>query len=184
MARILPTKRPINRRYIGDKTNFSPKNRRKFSPSTHLPARAADVRFFHRKIGDFRFFSEKSPINPIFGRFFFQSSFPWLFLFEADRKTIFLRFFGEKIRNFCPWSYFIYCHLVFLTVYYHRIAVLCFSYHVIYYMHFICIYLSYTFLFHIMYCSYTFHVLYFSYIVILYFTSCSYNCLYFSYHVI
>ena len=64
--------------------------------------------------------------------------------------------------------------------------------HVIYYMHFICIYLSYTFLFHIMYCSYTFHVLYFSYIVILYFTSCSYNCLYFhriavlcfSYHVI
>ena len=82
--------------------------------------------------------------------------------------------------------------LVLVTVYYHRIAVLCFSYHVIYYMNFICIYLSYTFLFHIMYCSYTFHVLYFSYTVILYFTSSFYNCLYFhriavlcfSYHVI
>ena len=46
--------------------------------------------------------------------------------------------------------------IVLVTVYYHRIAVLCFSYHVIYYMHFIFIYLSYTFLFHIMYCSYTF----------------------------
>ena len=31
--------------------------------------------------------------------------------------------------------------LVLVTVYYHRIAVLCFSYHVIYSIHFICIYL-------------------------------------------
>ena len=56
----------------------------------------------------------------------------------------------------------------------------------IYYMHFICIYLSYTFLFHIIYCSYTFHIL-----SSCTFSSCSYNCLYFhriavlcfSYHV-
>ena len=35
--------------------------------------------------------------------------------------------------------------LVLVTVYYHRIAVLCFSYHVIYSMHFICIHLSISF---------------------------------------
>ena len=33
--------------------------------------------------------------------------------------------------------------IVLVTVYYHRIAVLCFSYHVIYSIHFICIYLSF-----------------------------------------
>ena len=56
------------------------------------------------------------------------------------------------------------------------------------YFHMIFIYSA----FHILYFSYAFHVLYFSYIVILYFTSCSCNCLYFhriavlcfSYHVI
>ena len=36
-----------------------------------------------------------------------------------------------------------FLYYVLLTVYFHHIAVLCFSYHVIYYMHFICIYLSY-----------------------------------------
>ena len=54
---------------------------------------------------------------------------------------------------------------------------ICFSNHVIYYMHFICIYLSYTFLFHIMYCSYTFHVMYFSYTVLFHILSyCTFNC--------
>ena len=38
--------------------------------------------------------------------------------------------------------------LVLVTVYYHHIAVLCFSYHVIYYIHLICIYLSFAFMFH------------------------------------
>ena len=42
--------------------------------------------------------------------------------------------------------------LVLVTVYYHRIAVLCFSYHVIYSIHFICIYLSFSFRFHV--CKY------------------------------
>ena len=42
--------------------------------------------------------------------------------------------------------------LVIVTVYYHRIAVLCFSYHVIYFIHFICIYLSFSFRFHV--CKY------------------------------
>ena len=60
-------------------------------------------------------------------------------------------------------SYFIYflmssCTLllVLVTVYYHRIAVLCFSYHVIYFS------LSYTvlsYVFHILYLSYTFRVI-------------------------
>ena len=76
---------------------------------------------------------------------------------------------------------------------------ICFSYTLLSYtfrvidtLFLVLVYLSYTFLFHILYCSYTFHVLYFSYTVILYCTSCSYNCLYFhriavlcfSYHVI
>ena len=38
--------------------------------------------------------------------------------------------------------------LVLLIIYYHHIAVLCFSYHVIYYIHLICIYLSFAFMFH------------------------------------
>ena len=42
--------------------------------------------------------------------------------------------------------------LVLVTLYYHRIAVLCFSYHVIYSIHFICIYLSFSFRFHV--CKY------------------------------
>ena len=42
--------------------------------------------------------------------------------------------------------------LILVTVYYHCIAVLCFSYHVIHYMHFICIYLSFSFRFHV--CKY------------------------------
>ena len=42
--------------------------------------------------------------------------------------------------------------LVIVTVYYHRIAVLCFSYHVIYSIHFICIYFSFSFRFHV--CKY------------------------------
>ena len=42
--------------------------------------------------------------------------------------------------------------LVLVTVYYHRITVLCFSYHVIYSIHFICIYLSFSFRFHV--CKY------------------------------
>ena len=42
--------------------------------------------------------------------------------------------------------------LVLVIVYYHRITVLCFSYHVIYYIHFICIYLSFSFRFHV--CKY------------------------------
>ena len=60
---------------------------------------------------------------------------------------------------FSSLSYFIYYHIVILTIYYHRIAVPCFSYHVIYYMHFICIYLSYTFLFHMLFMYCTFHIL-------------------------
>ena len=44
-----------------------------------------------------------------------------------------------------------FLYYVLLTVYFHRIAVLCFSYHVIYYMHFIYIYLSY-----ILYISFSF----------------------------
>ena len=42
--------------------------------------------------------------------------------------------------------------LVLVTVYYHRIPVLCFSYHVIYSIHFICIYLSFSFRFYV--CKY------------------------------
>ena len=71
----------------------------------------------------------------------------------------------------------------------HSSAMLLISCHILYafHLHILVIY----FVFHIMYCSYTFHVLYFSYTVILYFTFCSYNCLYFhriavlcfSYHV-
>ena len=38
--------------------------------------------------------------------------------------------------------------LVLVTIYYHHIAVLCFSYHVIYYIHLICVYLSFSFMFH------------------------------------
>ena len=38
--------------------------------------------------------------------------------------------------------------LALVTVYYHHIAVLCFSYHVIYYIHLICVYLSFAFIFH------------------------------------
>ena len=37
---------------------------------------------------------------------------------------------------------------VLVTVYYHHIAELCLSYHVKYYIHFICIYLSFSFMFH------------------------------------
>ena len=38
--------------------------------------------------------------------------------------------------------------LVLVTVYYYHIAVLCFSYHVIHYIHLICVYLSFAFMFH------------------------------------
>ena len=38
--------------------------------------------------------------------------------------------------------------LVLVTVYYHHIVVMCFSYHVIYYIHLICVYLSVSFMFH------------------------------------
>ena len=38
--------------------------------------------------------------------------------------------------------------IVLVTIYYHHIAVLCFSYHVIYHIHFICVYLSFAFMFH------------------------------------
>ena len=37
--------------------------------------------------------------------------------------------------------------LVLITVYYHRIAVLCFSYHIIYFIHFLCVYFSFSFMF-------------------------------------
>ena len=37
--------------------------------------------------------------------------------------------------------------LVLVTVYYHRIAVLCFSYHIIYFIHFLYIYFSFSFMF-------------------------------------
>ena len=42
--------------------------------------------------------------------------------------------------------------LILVPVYYHRIAVLCFSYYVIYSLRFICIYLSFFFMFHV--CKY------------------------------
>ena len=42
--------------------------------------------------------------------------------------------------------------LVLVTIYYHRIAVSCCSYHVIYSINFICIYLSFSFRFHV--CKY------------------------------
>ena len=38
--------------------------------------------------------------------------------------------------------------VVLVTIYYHHIAVLCFSYHVIYHIHLICVYLSFAFMFH------------------------------------
>ena len=37
--------------------------------------------------------------------------------------------------------------IVLVTIYYHHIAVLCFSYHVIYHIHLICVYLSFAFMF-------------------------------------
>ena len=39
---------------------------------------------------------------------------------------------------------FIYYHLVLVNVYYHRIAVLRFSYHIIYSIYFMCIYLLFS----------------------------------------
>ena len=103
MAWILPTKRPIYRRFISDKFEFSAKNGRLLPQPTRLPARVVHNRFFHRFFGSFRFFDEKSPIKPIFCRFFWQSNFPRVFLFEAHRKTIFRRFFDRFFRLFCPW---------------------------------------------------------------------------------
>ena len=71
---------------------------------------------------------------------------------------------------FCTFIYFLYfsrvhlscliiSHILFISscilllilvpVYYHRIAVLCFSYYVTYSLHFICIYLSFSFMFHV-----------------------------------
>ena len=38
--------------------------------------------------------------------------------------------------------------IVLVTIYYHHIAVLCFSYHVIYHIHLICVYLLFAFMFH------------------------------------
>ena len=37
--------------------------------------------------------------------------------------------------------------LVLVIVYYHRITVLCFSYHIIYFIHFLCVYFSFSFMF-------------------------------------
>ena len=79
--------------------------------------------------------------------------------------------------------------MLFITF---HILYLSYTFHVIDTLFLVLVYLSYTFLFHILYCPYIFHILYFSYTVILYFTSYSYNCLYFhriavlcfSYHVI
>ena len=39
--------------------------------------------------------------------------------------------------------------IVLVTIYYHHIAVLCFSYHVIYHIHLIGVYLSFAFMFHV-----------------------------------
>ena len=39
--------------------------------------------------------------------------------------------------------------IVFETVYYHHIEMLCFSYHAIYHIHLICVYLSFAFMFHV-----------------------------------
>ena len=39
--------------------------------------------------------------------------------------------------------------IILVTIYYHHIAVLCFSYHVIYHIHLICVYLSFAFMFHV-----------------------------------
>ena len=47
--------------------------------------------FFGGKIGNFRFFGEKSAILPIFLQFFLRSIFPLLFLLDAGRKPIFRR---------------------------------------------------------------------------------------------
>ena len=38
--------------------------------------------------------------------------------------------------------------IVLVTIYYHHIAVLCFSYYVIYHIHLICVYLSFAFMYH------------------------------------
>ena len=78
-----------------------------------------------------------------------------------------------------------------IVIYYAFHLILSYTFRVIDTLFLVLVYLSYTFLFHILYCSYTFHVLYFLYTVILYFTSCSCNCLYFhriavlcfSYHI-
>ena len=101
--------------------------------------------------------------------------------------------------------FLLYCHIVYfhMIFIYSAFHILYFSYafHLLYLSYtfrvidtlfLVLVSLSYTFLFHLLYCSYTFHVLYFSYTVILYFTSCSCNRLYFhrivvlcfSYHVI
>ena len=39
--------------------------------------------------------------------------------------------------------------IVIVTIYYHHIAMICFSYHVIYHIHLICVYLSFAFMFHV-----------------------------------
>ena len=95
MAWILPKKRPIYRRFIGDKFEFSAKNRRLLPQSTRLPARVVHSRFFHRFFGSFRFFGEKSPIKPIFYRFFWQTNFPCVFLFLGPPKNDFSADFSD-----------------------------------------------------------------------------------------
>ena len=88
----------------------------------------------------------------------------------------------------------IYCiHVLFIS---YTVFMLYFSYGFLFYVltyvviYFYMIFIYYAF--HMLFVCYAFHILYFSYTVILYFTSCSCNCLYFhriavlrfSYHVI
>ena len=92
-----------------------------------------------------------------------------LYLFIYFSCTVFYTFHILSYTILCPFhilsctmyfSYTVIFHilssctllLILITVYYHRIAVLCFSYHVIYSIHFICIYLSFSFRFRV--CKY------------------------------
>ena len=92
-----------------------------------------------------------------------------LYLFIYFSRTVLCTFHILSYTVLCPFhilsctmyfSYTVIFHLlssctlllVLVTVYYHRIAVLCFSYHIIYSIPFICIYLSFSFRFHV--CKY------------------------------
>ena len=128
---------------------------------------------------------------------YFTCSYPFRVLYFVLSlyciHALFMYYFHIPIFMYCSFHILFSCYIFHMIVIYCAFhLILSYTFRVIDTLFLVLVYLSYTFLFHIPYCSYTFHVRYFSYTVILYFTSCSCNCLYFhriavlcfSYHVI